>query len=211
MSFNPQPPGGAATNNRIRTDELYGGDPTAAMMAIMREMNINPFRSNPFVQRLLQTAPGLQSAWQLSNIGAKNSDIQGEGGVGNMFGNFLRSQLQGGDVFGTLANASSNLGNYAGQMRSMYDKLPTMNQADAPPFLKELDEMLSNPMALAKMIGSLNAPGLGPLGQSYESSLRSNIFSQAQNRLRPPDQGGQEDLITDAGPTFFEWIMGRRR
>lgn len=193
-----------------RENELYGGDPTAAMMAVMRQMGINPFITNPFVQHLLQTAPGLRNAWNLSNIGAKQNDIEANGGVGQMFGDFLRGQLQGGNVSGTLAQARNNLPNYTNQIRGMYDQITQPGMLDSlPPFLKELDEALNNPSQFANLYGSLASPSLGGLGDSYQKAVRANVFSQAQNRLLPPGaQGGQTDLIS--GPTFLEWIMGKR-
>lgn len=194
--------------NSMRTDELYGGDPTAAMMAILNGMGINPYRANPFVQRLLQTAPGLQSAWQLSNIGAKRNDIEANGGVGQMFADFLRGELGRGSVFSTLSNTANNLGSYANQMRDMYGQVGSMDLTQISPFLAMLDQQLNNPMQFAELFSNLTAPSLGPLGKSYEKGVRDNVFGAAQARLRPPDQGGQADLF--GGPSFFEYIMGRR-
>lgn len=194
----------------FRTDELYGGDPTAAMLAVLRNMGVNTFRSNPFVQRLLSAAPGLQSAWQLSNIGAKADDIEGNGGVGKMFGDFLQGQLGGGSVLSTLANARQNMPNYANQINDLTQQVTNggMDVSQLPVFLKQLDTELNNPNQFAELYGSLVAPGLGSLSKSYQSALAANTFNSAQNRLRPPEQGGQADLIN--GPSFFDWIMGKR-
>jgi hypothetical protein len=193
----------------FRTDELYGGDPTSAMLAVLRNMGVNTFSANPFLSRLLQTAPGLQAAWQLSNIGAKGDDIEGEGGVGQMFNKFLQNQIGGGNIFSTLANARQNMGNYSGQLRDLTQQVTNgMDPESVPAFLRQLDTRLQNPNEFAELYGSLMAPALGDLGKSYQSALNASTFNTAQNRLRPPDAGGQADLIS--GPTFFEWIMGRR-
>ncbi len=201
---NPNP---AVTPN-MRTDELYGGDPVAAMMAVLQNMGVNPFRSNPFVQRILQSAPGLQSAWQLSNIGAKGDDIEGMGGVGQMFNQFLQGQLSNGSIFSTLANARQNMGNYANQMNQLYGQVGTQDMSNLAPFLGQLDEQLNDPSGFARLYSSLAAPGLGPLGQSMDRAIKNNVYGAARNRLLPPEQGGQQDLLT--GPTFFDYIMGRR-
>jgi hypothetical protein len=193
----------------FRTDELYGGDPTAAMMAVLRQMGVNTFRTNPFVARLLGAAPGLQAAWQLSNIGAKGDDIDANGGIGQMFGDFLRGQLQGGSIMSTLANARSNMPNYANQLNDLTQQVTNgMDPTQVPAFVKFLDTQLNNPNQFAELYGSLMAPALGPMARSYQSALNASTFNSAQNRLLPPDQGGQADLIN--GPSFFDWIMGRR-
>lgn len=192
---------------RLRAETLYS-DPSTAMLSILRGMGYNPFKNNPFVQKMMQAAPGLQSAWQLSNIGANVNDLDANGGPDQMFGNFLQNQLQNGSVFSTLANARQNMGNYTNQLSSLQQKLNDPNGGvdvnQLPAFLEALTNRLDNPNEWAKLFGSLAAPGLGSMARPFQNTLNAASNNAYIDRANAPSFG------QPTAPDFFEWIMGKR-
>jgi hypothetical protein len=201
-AYSQNPP----TPPEARSQALYGGDPTTAMMAVLQKMGYNPFKTNPFVSMLMQAAPGLQSAWQLSNIGANADDMSANGGPAQMFGDFLGHEIGSGSVFSTLRNASQNLPGYLGQIRDLQDRLGQgADPTKIPVFLDQLESTLNSPGGFAKLQSGLVDPLLGQaLSRSYNNSLGAASQGAYTRYVEDPQFG------TPQAPNFFDFLMRGR-
>lgn len=213
MSFNPRPPQGAAgnpTQGEMAANLQYGGDPRSAMINAILNSGGNPFKSSPFMKMLLATAPGLQAVHMLSNIGAKPDDIGGAGGQGQMFGDFLKSSLGGGNIFGQLRGAASQLPNYVGQLGDYQNQVKAggIQGSQISPFAAALEEMMNDPQGMGKILTSLYAPSLGSLAQPWAGGLQDSLASTT-NRYANDFAGGKAGSVTDPA-NFFDYVFGRR-
>lgn len=199
---------GNGTAGQMASELQYGGDPRQAMINAILNNGGNPFSSSPFMRMLLSMAPGLQAASYLTNIGAKPNDIAGNGGTGQMFGDFLKGQLSGGNnIFRTLSGVASNLPNYMNQLR---DYQAQVKSGDIPngqisPFAAELESQLQDPQGMGNLMTSLYAPGLGSLARPFASGLQSNLGAQ-YNRMAN-EFGRAGDPLNP--PNFFDYVFGR--
>lgn len=207
MSFNPRPPQSNATSGEMAANLQYGGDPRSAMINAILNSGGNPFKSSPFMKMLLQTAPGLQATHMLSNIGAKPNDIGGMGGEGQMFGDFLKSSLAGGNIYGQLRGAASNLPNYVNQLRDYQSQVKdqSIQGPQISPFAAALEEMLGDAGGMGKLLTSLYAPSLGALAQPWASGLQDSLAG-ATNRMANDFSRSGDPLNP---PNFFDYIFGR--
>lgn len=92
----------------------YGGDPSLAMLSMLRELGYRGSTfMNPFMTSMLDAAPGLKNAFILQQ--ALGGGMTPEGGVetgaasAQAFADFLRSTLAGGNVMGALQQGRQNL------------------------------------------------------------------------------------------------------
>lgn len=207
MSFNPRPPQGSPTAQEAAANLQYGQDPRSAMINAILNSGGNPFKSSPFMKMLLQAAPGLQMTHMLSNIGAKPNDVGAMGGEGQMFGDFLKSSLAGGNIFGQLRNAASNLPNYVNQLRDYQDQVAGGNiqGPQISPFAAALEELMGDQGGMGKLLTSLYAPSLGNLAQPWAAGLQDSLTG-ATNRMAN-DFARSGDIQNP--PNFFDYIFGR--
>lgn len=192
-----------------RAQNLYPLDnPQMAMMAVLKSMGYNPFQTNPFTAQMLKAAPGLAALWQLSNIGAKAGDITANGGPEQMFGDFLRNQLQTGNTFNSLSGGLANANNYMGQMTDLSNRLGSntggVDVSQLPAFLGGLENQLNSPSGFAQIFGAMAAPGLGGLAPSYNRSLEAASTGANVNYINSPSFGQPQ------GGSFLDFILGRR-
>lgn len=188
-----------------RSENLYPlENPQIAMMSVLRDMGVNPFRTNPFVSAIMRSAPGLSALWQLSNIGANTNDLAANGGPGQMFGDFLRGQLQNGTIMSSLQGGVQNFGQYAGQLNDLTSRLNggpnALPISQIPPFLDSLESKLNSPNGFADIYGALAQPLLGrSLGQSFQQTLGTSAL------------GAYDRFLRTASPTdsFLNAIMAR--
>jgi uncharacterized protein YidB (DUF937 family) len=185
---------------------MYGGDPRSAMINAILNMGGNPFKSNPFMQMLLQTAPGLAMTNALSNIGAKPDDIQAMGGPEQMLGNFMQGQIKNGNVFSTLAQAGSNLPGYMNQIRDYQGKVGSMDPTQISPFASMLEGQLSDAQGVGGLLQALYAPGLGGLAKDWMSGVNANLAGTTNRYARDFAENGN---MADP-PNFFDAVFGRR-
>lgn len=202
-----QAAGGNPTQGEMAANLQYGGDPRSAMVNAILNMGGNPFKSNPFMKMLLATAPGLQAVQMLSNIGAKPDDIGGEGGMGQMFGNFLKSSIGGGNVFGQLRGAASQLPQYANQLRDYQGAVKGDENMAISPFAAALEELFNDPQGLTRLMTSLQAPGLGSLARPWAGALEDRMAATT-NRYANEFAGGKAGSVEDPA-NFFDYVFGR--
>jgi hypothetical protein len=210
--FNSNPgsdPNSGSTTGQISQNLLYGQDPREAMVNAILDMGGNPFVSSPIMKMLLSLAPGLQTVNYLTNIGAKPNDIQGMGGQGQMFGDFLKHSLGqgGGNIFGTLASTAANLPMYMNQLRDYQGQVKngSIQNGDVSPFAASLEDQLSGPQGMGNLMTSLYAPSLGALARPWAGGLQDVLASK--NRQMLTDYGNQPDKL--AVPNFFDYVFGR--
>lgn len=210
IPFTPRPPqngGGTPTAQESAANLQYGQDARSAMINAILNSGGNPFKSSPFMKLLLQTAPGLQMTHMLSNIGAKPNDIGGMGGEGQMFGDFLKSSLAGGNIYGQLRNAASNLPNYANQLRDYQGQVASggIQGPQISPFAAQLEELMGDQGGMGKLLTSLYAPTLGNLATPWASALQDSLTGATNRMSNDFARGG--DILNP--PNFFDYIFGR--
>lgn len=199
----------AVVPQQTRSQNLYPLDnPQMAMMSVLRSMGYNPFETNPFMAQMLKAAPGLAALWQLSNIGAQAGDVAANGGPEAMFGEFLRGQLQSGNVYNSLAGGLNNANNYMGQISDLASRLNSstnpLDPKTLPTFLGGLENQLNSPSGFANIFGAMAAPTLGGLAPSYNRGLEAAATSANGNFIN-------SDSFGQPGGNFLNFILGRRR
>jgi hypothetical protein len=206
--FNPSGASANPTAGQVATQLQYGGDPREAMINAILNMGGNPFSSSPMMKMLLSLAPGLQATEFLSNIGAKPTDIQGMGGQGKMFGDFLQNAIGGGgNIFSTLSNTFSQLPQYMNQLRDYQNQVKSGGIAGGQisPFAASLEDQLSSPSGMGNLMTSLIAPSLGSLGRPYAGALQDVLGAQNNRML---NEFGQSGNLANP-PNFFDYVFGR--
>lgn len=199
----------------VGNESLFGGDPKLAMIAAMRRMGWNPFASNPMVAMLMNAAEGLKATHGLSNLGAQATDVAGAGGPAKMFGDFLLNELQKGSVFGSLNNAAKNMPNYMGQMRDMQDQIGagTMEVGNLSPFATDMEKYTTNANGLGRLLASIQAPGLGDLGQSWSRGigniLTGNQVQSTEGWMTENDARQRTGMAPSEMPNFLDVIFPR--
>jgi hypothetical protein len=203
-AFSPSP-----VPQQWRDQNLYPlDDPQMAMMNVLMDRGLNPYKTNPFMQQILGSAEGLSNLWQLSNIGAKAPDIAANGGPEAMFRDFLMNQLSSGRIMQSLSQGAANFPSYLDQIRGMQDQVGSggVNPTQIAPFLGGLESALNSPKGFANILGSMQAPALGALGKPYEQGLQRSAFGGWRRYI------GDPSIVNDLTnpPNFFDVVMGRR-
>lgn len=207
---NPYPNSNNTTNSsapQIASQLQYGGDPRQAMINAILNNGGNPFTSSPIMKILLSTAPGLQAAHMLTNIGANPNDVNAMGGTGQMFGDFLKGQLSGGNIFNTLSGVSSQLPQYMNQLRDYQEQVKggAFANGGISPFAAALEDQIGDASGMGRLMTALQAPGLGSLGQSWAGALNSGLGAKQNAMWNQFAQGGDPQNP----PNFFDYVFGR--
>jgi hypothetical protein len=142
----------------------------------------------------------------LSNIGAKPQDIDAMGGQSQMLGDFMQHALKGGNAFSMLSNASANLPGYMNQLRDYQQNINSNStNGQISPFAATLEDQIGDKAGMARLLASLQAPGLGGLAQPWANALQGSL------------SGANQRMLTDFGnapagtqpPSFMDYIFGK--
>lgn len=191
-------------------------DPTAAFRTAMRDMGINLNRGNPFTDALLKNAQGARIAFlsdMSRNQGTTGYNWQGRpanvqsveewANPSQAYGNFLRSNLQSGNILGALKYFSQNFGNTLDSVRNFEDQVASgQNVESLNPYTSALRDIYrsNDGQGALSAYASLRAPLLGSIGTSWTRATQ-NAGETAMDRFYR--EGG---LQSDP----FDWLFGPR-
>lgn len=223
--FAPRPPTGTAAAagddaTRARNRLLFAdADPRVAMMNSMQDAGLNPYQANPFMEMIMDAAPGLQASFMMR--GARSNmtpgDIDAAGGMGGLLRDHLTQALTSGNINSELSGARAQLGS----VPMLLDQF-AMRRAkgelgmDENPFMGLLEAAFSNPQAAQSLISGVTTPGLGSerLSASYNRGLGAAM--QGAVRRQAGDYGRATTPSGDPnnpalGSNFWSYLWGGPR
>lgn len=186
MGSNPQ----AAGMIRYPTE-----NPRFALQSAIQDMGGNPFRADPYLGMLMNSAQGLASSFMLNNLGTDASGIAGQGGEGAMFGKYLQGVLgESGGIGSTLAGANSQMGSYLGQLTDIQNQMASGGGGglqNVNPFAQYIMDQMANPGGAAGLQASLTTPFMGrSVGQAYTGGLQDVAGQALRQRGQDLNQSG---------------------
>lgn len=197
-------PGRTPDINNISQNLLYPlDDPNTAFTNALQDMGVNPYRSNPFVSALQKGAQGSRISFLADKVFGGTG--QNSGVPGQDYGAWLRGRLGSGTLMNemTALTQGGHYGQLLDKVRGFQDQMQNgMNIGTLDPYMSALNDIFSadgGRGALAAY-GSLRAPNMGSLGQSYTRAL-SNFGDSAHRRFL--NEG-------DMGSDPWQWMFGSR-
>lgn len=158
-------------------------DPNTAFTNALQDMGINPYRSNPFTAMLQRNAPGARISYlaDMSKMSPNVLSMPGYATPSEGFGNYLKSQISGGNLIGTLTRQAQEFPSMIQNVRNYETGLAGgQNASQLNPYLASLRDIFAadNGKGALGAYGSLRMPRLGALGSSYTRAL-SNLGDSA--------------------------------
>ncbi len=197
-------PGRTPDINNISQNLLYPlDDPNEAFVNALRDIGVNPYRSNPFVTALQRGAQGSRVSFLADKV--MGGTGQNSGVPGQDYGAFLRQRLGSGTLMNEMS-ALADPGHYGqvlNRVRGFQDQMNQgMNPTGLDPYMSALNDIFSadNGRGALGAYASLRAPNMGALGQSYTRSL-ANFGDSAYRRFVQ-----EGDLQSDP----WQWMFGSR-
>jgi hypothetical protein len=188
----------APVDPRQRNQLLYPfDDPSTAFDNALRDVGVNPFRSNPFVAQLQKAAPGARIAF-LGNTSGNTAQARND--PSGQFGQWLQSQIGGGSLLSTLSNTASGFNGILQRLKNYQDaQAQGMNPTGTDPYMAGLNDILgaNGGMGSVGAYASLRTPLMGALGQPYSRALQ-NSGDSAMRRFY--QSGGLND-------SPFDWLF----
>jgi hypothetical protein len=178
-------------------------NPRFALQSAIQDRGGNPFRADPYMSLLMNSAPGLATSFMMSNLGKNAEDVQGAGGEGEMFKQFLSGALGGNNgISAALSSATSGMPGFLQQLTQIQNQmnsgstLPSTN-----PFAQYIMDAMADPQGAAGLFGSLTTPFMSQrVGQSYLGGLQDVAGQGLRNRA--------DDLTRSGEPrNFWDYLF----
>lgn len=172
-------------------------DPSVAFNNALQDMGINPFRSNPFTAQLQKTSGASRIAF-LADAAQRGGNMLSTPSYSNpsmAYGNFLKSNLQGGNYMGNLGGTARNFPSLLQTVRDYESQLASgQNTAQINPYTAALRDIFAadNGKGALGAYGSLQSAALGPLASSYSRAL-SNVGDSAVRNFA--QRGSMDDDV----------------
>lgn len=189
-------PGQPGLGDVSRNNEIYNvANPQMALRSALADMGYSPMSRNPVMKTLMSMAPGLASSFLMKGangqIGAAGTEdmMNGSGGMGAYFGDFLRNAI-GNNGAGAIAalkdplsggNEDGHQGAYGAMMTTerrlkQYEDSFINGGGQTPanmnPFAAYLVNMMSqDPAAGASMASSMYTPFMGAFARPYAEGV----------------------------------------
>lgn len=152
-------------SQQMATQFLYPlDDPTSAFTNALRDIGINPYRSNPFVDQLKKSASGARIAFLSNTQGGPHEDPS------QKYGDYLRNNLRGGTLMNQLRGSAVGFGDMLRRVRQHEDTLSSgTSGVSLSPYDAALKEIMraDGGMGALGAYASLRSPLLGSLGGAY--------------------------------------------
>jgi hypothetical protein len=151
-------------------------DPNTAFSNALQNMGINPYKSNPFVNALQKNAQGARIAYlsDMSKVGGNVLSQPGYATPAEGFGNYLRGQIQGGNLIGTLTRQAQEFPSMLNTVRKYESQMASGTGAsELNPYTASLRDIFAadNGKGALGAYASLRSPRLGALAGSYTRAL----------------------------------------
>lgn len=189
----------------MRDQQLYPlDDPGTAFNNALRDVGVNPFRSNPFIDQLSKAANGSRIAFL-----ARGRPMYAASG-GSSFSNpstdyaaYLKDNLSNGTMFQNLQATAQNWGDTINKMKAYEDSQANGSVSDVnqSPYYAPLHDLMSsnNGMGALSAYSQLRTPMMGSIGASYNKALQS----AGEGAMR---KFAQEGGLNDSP---WDWLFGR--
>jgi hypothetical protein len=175
----------ATTDQAAFSDQfLYNpDDPTAAFNNAVRSMGYNPNAANPYLSYLRRSAPGLSLAYQQRQaLAGGPADVP----PAQTFGDYLRQNLQGGQIRGELSQAASQLPALIQRYRDA--SASTANLRAVNPYLYSLGQQYAqgNGQGTSGAYAAFYAPFMSQnlataYGTGLEQARQQALYNYGQN------------------------------
>lgn len=205
----PVPPGSAPPQDQRYLTEYerynYADNPQLAMMNAFRDLGWSTY-NNPYVQRLLQAAPGLAVSY-LGQRGLGSANWNDVGASYGDYGQFLRNAIQGNNVMSTLGGAQGMFPQIVNAVRGHDQTVAQQGDgafARLNPFLSTLSGMMgaSTGQGAMGMYGNLFSPFMAPgVQRSYRGILDSAFLNSQRGFQQSGNRQTRRSVATTGGST----------
>lgn len=218
--FTPRPPGGGGPNqDQVWRNQLLFGDadPKSAMIQAMLDAGLNPYTANPFIELMMESAPGLQASFVMENAGQgglNQGGINEAGGAGSMLRNYLMDAIQNKSILSKTEGARRSLGGVPGMLNDYAtQKARGLDANNINPFMEQMMALFGSPNSAGDAFTALTAPGLGSsrLARAFGSGMGAVTTGAVRRQADAGVPVGSGDPNNPSlGNPFWEYIFGNR-
>lgn len=185
-----------------RTGYMFDpANPQRAMTNALVSAGMNPFSMNPILRNLMAAAPGLANSFMVrgtlgSQGGTDAEAIAGQGGLGNIFKQFLTGAISGGG--GGISSALRNYGSGTSDTQNALQSAMGVIDRDQKAGATDPNGFTGNVFAqtLANMIQNDPTNGAGLIASLY-TPFMSPTMSRAY--------GGRMEQLGYLAPNYQDW------